>query len=1238
MATANENLLNPDSALPTTLSIGDDGFQEIITLKKKSGINSDGSFNLLARGTQKELINLYGINTDEKLKHMQIIFGVTKTTEKPLLFKIMKYPCKFDGYNTIINALEKRADTLNESINIKNNRIKTQTEKKRLEWINETIKTLKDIQYTKEPLCVQPVKVEPLQVPTTAQKDGCPCLDDMSLTRDFIVSIALLLGKENPEIKSELEQIPLEKLLTRAVKNNIQKPDDYSKILSVLTTGQKTISNNLKKDLYREIYGKEIRPELLDDKVSISDLFKIILKDHNIKTGQLQEEIKTITKKEMKKDNQNLLSRIIIEPNLKQTITKILNNEIAIDSLDETTQINIRSFFNYIKEISEQHHLLTGDSVLKSLGDTTNLVGLLNDLIGLFQEFMVSNGISKNYEILNGIYDKLPKTTNNQSASELDTYKLVKDGNTLKIVSADSGVTLTTLLNLLIELWYNLLQEKMKKINRGVGTSQSAEVMPQSAEVMPQSTILIKNIFDAIENNDINKVEEFLNNGVNIDIKDVNGYTPLHNAIIKGNIEIVKLLLDKGAHINARDNHFNETPLFIAAKTGKQKIVELLLEKGADVTISDKNNYTPLYIAAKNGYTEIVQLLLDNKNIEIDSETIALMNANLIKKLIIDLIDVKIKQLEEKNIQEQINIALLNNDKIEINNILVSGYDINTQNVLGDTLLYKASKKGLLDIVKLLLDKNADVNIKNNLGETPLFIASQNGYLGVVNALLNKGADVNIKNILGETPLFIASKNDRLDIVNALLNKGADVTIENIKGETAISVATTKGYTDIVNLLNNAQAKQSTSISELTKGSEEQENNTESSIESINGSNVKNNTGSDPGDVKDEQNEAEKGEKAAEEAARKAAELKAQQEAAEEAARKAAEEAARKAAEEAARKAAEEAEARRLAEEAEARRLAEEAEARRLAEEAKLKAEQEAAAKIKTQQKNTKTNLQDLINSLITSKTITQMIFQTITNKNIGGNLSFDMPNATDNKKEIQKLPIENQEVYRISTTSDKSNCWFDSFLTCTSDTYKKLSKKDRVDVFTNFRNWCFNNADKIYNGDLVYQKNMFTLEYFKEDLRLKEKNNFIDDQTGFLIANYFNYNLYYLYYATYHKRIILYCININNAKQNPNNKVILLYMPHLSSNHYEAVGILDNNKLITEYDLNSKKGSLEYNLLCKLKSMSNEDCPAFDPNWQNPKDCPIKTAKRQRNLTGGSKTRKYQKTKKNRKSRRNGH
>jgi len=105
-----------------------------------------------------------------------------------------------------------------------------------------------------------------------------------------------------------------------------------------------------------------------------------------------------------------------------------------------------------------------------------------------------------------------------------------------------------------------------------------------------------ESLFSAARIGDLAEVKRLvIDCGVNPNIRDNDGWTPLHKASWNGNPEVVKLLLEHGADPNIRDNH-GFTPLHYAAKDCHVDVVRVLLDHGADPTIRDNDGRTPLEI------------------------------------------------------------------------------------------------------------------------------------------------------------------------------------------------------------------------------------------------------------------------------------------------------------------------------------------------------------------------------------------------------------------------------------------------------------------------------------------------------------------------------------------------------------------------------------------------------------------------------------------------------------------
>ena len=198
-------------------------------------------------------------------------------------------------------------------------------------------------------------------------------------------------------------------------------------------------------------------------------------------------------------------------------------------------------------------------------------------------------------------------------------------------------------------------------------------------------------------NIDVNKVNEEIEYPMHMDSNN----SPLNIAIVKNNIEIVKLLLNcKNINVNLKTTFSNteSTPLFTAINTNNIEVLKLLLNnKKVDINLKCKIDgdiypdeiVTPLHKAIDVGNTEIVNELLNCKEININLPSYYLVNGTY------DYIDgTPLDRALEKGNAEIVEI-LLNHEKI--------GITLNNDEIFSciDYVIHK----GNLKIIQLLLQK-----------------------------------------------------------------------------------------------------------------------------------------------------------------------------------------------------------------------------------------------------------------------------------------------------------------------------------------------------------------------------------------------------------------------------------------------------------------------------------------------------------------------------------------------------
>lgn len=242
--------------------------------------------------------------------------------------------------------------------------------------------------------------------------------------------------------------------------------------------------------------------------------------------------------------------------------------------------------------------------------------------------------------------------------------------------------------------------------------------------------------------NSLNFIKYLENLGINPNITNKDGITPLHNfAYNNRDVKAFKYFLSKGVSINTVDKEGN-TPLINAARRNSLEIITLLSKKVKNINHVNKNGISALTQALRNKPKVISFLLKKGANV------------NVIDKKGNNLSYYLIKSYSTRNTKEfSQKLALLTKN----------GLNIKKPQQNGNTLFHIALDKNNLDLLKKVHVLKINVNAKNKEGYTPLHKAVMKAKNDkIIKYLLSIGANKNIKTSFNESVYDLASENELL--------------------------------------------------------------------------------------------------------------------------------------------------------------------------------------------------------------------------------------------------------------------------------------------------------------------------------------------------------------------------------------------------------------------------------------------------------------------------------------------
>jgi ankyrin repeat protein len=366
-------------------------------------------------------------------------------------------------------------------------------------------------------------------------------------------------------------------------------------------------------------------------------------------------------------------------------------------------------------------------------------------------------------------------------------------------------------------------------------------------------TALDRRLVEAAKRRDAQAVRDLVKQGVDVNVPQADGATPLHWVAHWDDLSTAELLLRAGANVNATEDG-GVTPLALACGNRSVAMVERLLKAGAD---PNAGRETAVMTAARTGSAEVMKLLLAHGGDVNARETVrgqtALMwaaserHADVVRLLIEKGANVQARTVAPERSESPRAMAPVSNganaftpllfaarsgDLASARILLEAGAKVNDAATDGLTALVLAALRGHVDVAMFLLDKGADANAAgagytalhwaSGSWETELTVTSitpdregeewltvagvRAGRLDLIKALLTHGADPNARirktparvgssknpglpELEGATPFLLAAMSGATDTMRVLAAHGADVRLTTSRNGTPLMAA-----------------------------------------------------------------------------------------------------------------------------------------------------------------------------------------------------------------------------------------------------------------------------------------------------------------------------------------------------------------------------------------------------------------------------------------------------------------
>ncbi|XP_055923904.1 ankycorbin isoform X2 [Eupeodes corollae] len=269
---------------------------------------------------------------------------------------------------------------------------------------------------------------------------------------------------------------------------------------------------------------------------------------------------------------------------------------------------------------------------------------------------------------------------------------------------------------------------------------------------------------------------------------DEDGFTPLHLAVIQGNLAMVNLLLANKADVNAVDNE-GHSVVHWATVCGEVEALRSVLQAGANVKTPDINAGTPLHYAA--------QMCGANYESKLGQATSS--------KLAFEILDILLSHpqssvdITDKDGRKPLLWAASAGSARAVIALVKAGSRVESADKDGLTALHCAASRGHTECIDTLISLcGAPTDLIDANGCTALHYAVTLGHADATSRLLELEADPNRQDRKGRTPAHCGCSKGQFETVKLLKEWGANLWLRNAKGDLPLHEAASSGRRELV--------------------------------------------------------------------------------------------------------------------------------------------------------------------------------------------------------------------------------------------------------------------------------------------------------------------------------------------------------------------------------------------------------------------------------------------------------